>query len=197
MSESKKNCGDDPSEVLVDSAYTNNKDLKSIEDVGATAYGALGKGEGGETVTIDDQLTACEDEHEYKCQAGKLIPIVRRRHHGKTEIAVNPDFCRDCPFQAECKLYGKEGKIYTVRKRDEWLRVQSNRQRMQGTGRGVFRRRKAIVEPVFGNVKTKGLRILVTGREKVKTWWTMVCLALNLEKISSFLSLLKAELAAV
>jgi len=95
----------------VDSAYSNNNDLKSIEDVGATAYAALGKGEDGESITVDDQLTAGEDKHEYKCLAGKLISIVRRRHHGKTEIAASPDFCRDCPFQQECKLFKKQGKI--------------------------------------------------------------------------------------
>lgn len=47
----------------------------------------------------------------------------------------------------------------------------------------VYRRRKVIVEPVFGNIKNKGIKIFVTGKEKVERWWKMACTAHNIEKI--------------
>ena len=47
----------------------------------------------------------------------------------------------------------------------------------------VYKKRKAIVEPIFGNIKNKGMKILVTGSKKVSTWWKMSCTAHNIEKI--------------
>ena len=47
----------------------------------------------------------------------------------------------------------------------------------------LYRERKAVVEPVFGNIKNKGMRILVKGRSKVKTWWKIAATAYNLEKM--------------
>lgn len=184
----EQNCNESASEVLVDAAYNNGADLKSIENTGATAYAAIGKGENADLITVDDQLTAGIDPHEYSCQAGKMLPVRYRNISGSTQIEVPVEFCSGCPFQGTCKLFAKNGKIYTVRPRDEWKVVQANRKRMRGDGRGVFKRRKVIVEPVFGNVKTKNLKILVTGKRKVSTWWTMVCLMLNLEKIVKHLA---------
>ena len=46
-----------------------------------------------------------------------------------------------------------------------------------------YRRRKVIVEPVFGNIKNKGIKILVRGRKAVGTWWKIACSAHNIEKI--------------
>ena len=51
-------------------------------------------------------------------------------------------------------------------------------------GQQVYRRRKAIVEPVFGNIKSnKEMRILIKGRRKVGLWWKMAATAHNIEKI--------------
>jgi len=187
LEEVAKNCGDNPSEVLVDSAYSNAKDLGAIEAVGARPYAATGKGESSE-ITVDDQLIAEEDSHEYSCMAGKLLPTRARQSNGKTVIQQLPkSFCRGCPFKAECKLTKKKSR-YTIRPRNEWNTVQANRERMRSGGNGVFKRRKAIVEPVFGNIKTKGIKINIEGNSKVSTWWTMVCMALNLEKIVGHLA---------
>ena len=50
-------------------------------------------------------------------------------------------------------------------------------------GRKVYLKRKAIVETIFGNIKNKGIRITVTGAEKVSCWWKMACPAHNIEKL--------------
>lgn len=50
-------------------------------------------------------------------------------------------------------------------------------------GRDVYRRRKVIVEAVFGNIENKGIKILIRGRNKERTWWRMACTAHNIEKI--------------
>ena len=52
-------------------------------------------------------------------------------------------------------------------------------------GRAVYARRKAIVEPVFGQIKeARGFRrFLLRGLNKIRGEWRLVCLTHNLLKI--------------
>lgn len=52
-------------------------------------------------------------------------------------------------------------------------------------GRATYRRRKAIVEPVFGQIReARGFRrFLLRGFAKVRAEWTLVCLTHNLLKL--------------
>ena len=51
-------------------------------------------------------------------------------------------------------------------------------------GRRVYARRKAIVEPVFGQIKGRGFRqFLLRGEQKVRGEWSLICLSHNLRKL--------------
>ena len=52
-------------------------------------------------------------------------------------------------------------------------------------GRATYARRKAIVEPVFGQIKdARGFRrFLLRGLEKVRAEWRLICLTHNLLKV--------------
>jgi hypothetical protein len=58
-------------------------------------------------------------------------------------------------------------------------------------GRAVYKLRKAIVEPVFGQIKeAMGFRqFLLYGIEKVQAEWELVCLCHNLLKLFAFQTL--------
>jgi len=52
-------------------------------------------------------------------------------------------------------------------------------------GRFIYNKRIAIVEPVFGNLKNKGMdRFTLRGKHKVNTQWQLFSLVHNLEKIA-------------
>jgi len=53
------------------------------------------------------------------------------------------------------------------------------------TGHAIYKMRKAVVEPVFGQIKEqRGLRgFLMRGREKVEAEWQIICLTHNLLKL--------------
>ena len=52
-------------------------------------------------------------------------------------------------------------------------------------GRFVYNKRIAIVEPVFGNLKNKGMdRFTLRGKQKVNTQWQLFSLVHNIEKIA-------------
>jgi len=51
-------------------------------------------------------------------------------------------------------------------------------------GRRIYARRKAIVEPVFGQIKGRGYRqFLLRGERRVKGEWSLICLSHNLWKL--------------
>jgi hypothetical protein len=53
-------------------------------------------------------------------------------------------------------------------------------------GRFIYNKRIAIVEPVFGNLKNKGMdRFTLRGKRKVNTQWQLFSLVHNIEKIAS------------
>jgi hypothetical protein len=54
--------------------------------------------------------------------------------------------------------------------------------------RRAYSRRKVICEPVFGNFKNKGMRILVRGKAKVAAWWKLAAAAHNVEKIVGYMA---------
>jgi transposase len=51
-------------------------------------------------------------------------------------------------------------------------------------GRRIYARRKAIVEPVFGQIKGRGFRqFLLRGKQKVRSEWSLICMTHNLRKL--------------
>jgi transposase len=51
-------------------------------------------------------------------------------------------------------------------------------------GRRIYARRKAIVEPVFGQIKGRGFRqFLLRGERKVRGEWSLICMTHNLLKL--------------
>ena len=52
-------------------------------------------------------------------------------------------------------------------------------------GRFIYNKRIAIVEPVLGNLKNKGMgRFTLRGKKKVNTQWQLFSLVHNIEKIA-------------
>ena len=52
-------------------------------------------------------------------------------------------------------------------------------------GRATYKKRKAVLEPVFGQIKAaRGLRaFLLRGLENVRAEWSLICLTHNLLKL--------------
>ena len=55
-------------------------------------------------------------------------------------------------------------------------------------GRKIYPQRMAIVEPVFGNIRTnKGLnRFTLRGKIKVNIQWLLYCMVHNIEKLANY-----------
>jgi hypothetical protein len=92
------------------------------------------------------------------------IATERQRHHGATEPAAPGSEPAPGPATAKEKM---QAKLKTA------------------AGRAVYARRKAIVEPVYGQIKeARGFRrFLLRGLNEIRGEWRLVCLTHNLLKI--------------
>jgi len=174
---------DKPGEVLADMGYKSSTNLKELEEREITPYIAAGSNEYKNVDTeFLEQVEPTGEKHIYKCLSGKLLPLHARRKDGRTEFKISKDFCGDCSKKQECKAFGK--KTICIMSEENRLRMKQLPERSRTEDfKEVYKKRKAIVEPIFGNIKNKGMKILVTGSKKVSTWWKMACTAHNIEKI--------------
>jgi transposase len=180
-------CEQKAASVLADSGYQSDSNLEAVEAKGSTPYIAAARGEDAVGPTVIEQVRPTGTTHEYLCPAGKQLPVSVQRSDGRTIIQLPHGFCDGCPFQGDCQLFKKARKAKTITIPSEpqrQARARNLSRLRDSSGRDVYRRRKAIVEPVFGNIKSnKGMRILVKGRRKVGLWWKMAATAHNIEKI--------------
>ncbi len=118
----------------------------------------------------------------YQCLNKKNLTLLSRSKDGFLTFKLKDGFCEKCPFQKQCKLFGKKNPMILD---DKDRKVMSNylKKARSKPFEKSYRRRKVIVEPVFGNIKNKGIKIWVRGSRAVKTWWKIACSAHNIEKM--------------
>ena len=92
--------------------------------------------------------------------------------------------CAACAYHDRC-CRSKSGAARTVTSDGrEPLRRAMNERMSSPEGRAIYRRRKAIVEPVFGQIKNTGFRGLgVRGMSRVAGEFSLVCAAHNIKKM--------------
>jgi len=102
----------------------------------------------------------------------------KRVYQGKAET------CGHCRYHGRC-CQSKNGSVRSINGDDkEHLRQQMN-QKMEGDdATALYKARKVIVEPVFGQIKNRGGRgFSVRGKEKVAGEFSLVCAVHNIKKI--------------
>ena len=120
-------------------------------------------------------------DRSYDCIEGKPLDLMTRTKAGKLIFRGNNNMCSQCD-ETKCLLKGKKRfEVYDDEPRSIYL-MQLNKHRSKAFDK-IYGQRKAIVEPVFANIKNKGLRITRRGINKVQTWWKLMITAHNIEKI--------------
>lgn len=179
-----ENVGFSPKQVLVDKGYCTSENL-----VAANAYceelfiGMTNRK--GDVATIRSEHILEGENGSYVCMAGKSLRIGKAGRENFVMLMADEIRCVDCPLASTCLLFERREKntpIFDL-KHGRALAEMAIRNRTDEF-RDVYKTRKAIVEPVFGNIKwNKILRLFVTRRSKANAWWKMVCTAHNIEKM--------------
>ena len=102
-----------------------------------------------------------------------------RVYQGRDEV------CETCPLKSRC-CQSDKGYARTISTDNkESLRQDMNRKRETVSAQAVYKQRKVIVEPVFGQIKNSGFRgFSVRSKDKVAGEFSIVCAAHNFKKIA-------------
>jgi transposase len=126
-----------------------------------------------------------EETDSYTCPMGQVLSFKRiKRTKGEPEKRVygtSKVICRACPAFGQCTQNRDRGRTLEVSRYEKALREQRV---LMATERAkeIYRRRKEIVEPVFGILKEMqgARRFLLRGLENVRAEWALLATAFNL-----------------
>ena len=140
-------------------------------------------------IIVANKVTQSANDH------GQLLPVLNATFENTGMVAKN--VLADAGYKSESDFaelramkvdafvaVGREGKDARPRKNEQPLTAAMRAKLQTQRGRERYRRRKHIVEPVFGWVKqVLGFRAFsLRGLRKVAGEWSLVCLALNLRR---------------
>jgi len=182
----QENCGKHGESYVADNGYQSLENVKKVKEVGSKAVICRkpSKAKKGRDEEIHEQVFRGSHDREYFCKDGrKLFLASRDTKGGWLNFKMPKGFCHACPHQETCHLFGKKyPQVYDDPNRAMYTEYLSFSRTDEW--KDTYKRRKAIVEAVFGNIKgNKGLRIFVRGKQAVSAWWSMATTAHNIEKI--------------
>ena len=195
MEQVKENMGREPEKVSVDSGYSSPDNLEYVNKGEIDGYIAQGN---EKKINNTDECEFKKSDFRYDqdkdifiCPAGKELRRKVRKRDGKPtkqRIYIGT-VCGDCKFREQCIKKSKKKYREIVADGSEFLRQEMREKLRSEKGRAVYKRRKVIVEPVFGQMKwDRGFRqFSLRGLEKVKGEFALLCTAHNILKIWSFL----------
>ena len=144
---------------------------------------ATGVDDGGRRLVKAD-FRYDESRDGFHCPGGRFLSLRRVDAKGRREYRGEAEDCAACAYHGRC-CRSKSGAARTVTSDGrEPLRRSMNARMSRPEGRAIYARRKAIVEPVFGQIKNTGFRGFgLRGISRVAGEFSLVCAAHNVRKM--------------
>ena len=192
VEEIEETTGGLPDKMSLDNGYMSGDNLEAFDGKDIDVYMATGKGEKKNQRPIEDSNRKIkksdfiydEDKDCFVCPAGHTLNLKRESNDGeKIYQAVKAD-CDVCPYKARC-CSSTKGEPRTINSDDkEPLRQKMNEKMEQESSKEIYKKRKKIVEPVFGQIKNSGFRgFSLRGYEKGSGEFSLACAVHNFKKI--------------
>jgi len=181
-----------PEKASFDNGYSSGPNLAELADKGVDAYVATGR-EGKEDPR---SIEECEREIKksdftydmqddlFVCPAGHPLTLKRGSENGKRIYQASRQGCEECPLRHRC-CKSEKGEPRSIHTDDKEPLRQQMIDKMQGTeAKEIYKKRKEIVEPVFGQIKNGGFRgFHLRGFSRACGEFSLVCVVHNLKKI--------------
>ena len=190
IDEIKINTDKTPEKISADAGYRSSDNISALEENSIDGYIATGKGEKDipeNTDKIGIKNFSYDDKKDvFICPAGVVLNLKSsgdKRVYKAEEMA-----CGVCCLKCSAKK-GSTATIYTD-KSGIILAAMAEKMKRQSS-REIYAKRKVIVEPVFGQIKTGGFRrFSLRGFEKAGGEFSLVCAVSNFKKI---VNMIKAQ----
>lgn len=182
-----------PSKFSADNGYMSGDNLEALEAAELDAYVATDKGEKKNKTPLDESnrkinkadFVYNEKEDHFTCPAGQILILKSSSKNRKKRYQGSAQVCNDCTYQGRC-CKSTTGQARTINTDDkEPIRQQMNKKMERTESREIYKKRKVIVEPVFGQIKNSGFRgFTVRGKTKTSGEFSLVCAVHNIKKIA-------------
>ena len=193
LQEVKDTTGKYPDKMSADNGYMSGGNLQSVEKTPVDTYIATDKGEKKNKTPLtktNRKLVKADFEYDqgkniFTCPGGQTLTQQSESKDGKRTYHTEAKICQVCQYHARC-CKSQKGKPRTISCDDkEPLRQQMNDKMETDTSKAIYKERKVIVEPVFGQIKNTGFKgFSVRGKEKVAGELSLVCAVHNIKKIA-------------
>jgi len=191
LKEIKSTTGELPEKMSLDNGYMSGDNLEDLSETGIDVYMATGKSEGDNNSSEEvkgkfkkSNFNYDVDSDTFQCPAGKILKLKSQPQNGKKIYQAEKEVCIDCGFRAKCCKSNKE-EARTIHTDDkEPLRQEMKDKMSQESSKEIYKERKVIVEPVFGQIKNGGFRRFhLRGYNKARGEFSLVCSVHNIKKI--------------
>ena len=182
-----------PSKFSADNGYMSGDNLEALESAGLDAYIATNKGEKKNKISLEEsnrKLTKADfiynaEEDHFICPGSQILYVKSKSKDGRKKYQGSSDICVSCRYHIRC-CKSTKGQARTITTDDkEPLRQQMNEKMESKTSKEIYKKRKVIVEPVFGQIKNTGFRgFNVRGKTKTSGEFSLVCAVHNIKKIT-------------
>jgi hypothetical protein len=208
LEEIKSSSGELPGQASMDNGYFSGANLENLSESGVDAYVAVGKGERtgegeGEGLGSGEIAGDLEEEEAgkfkksnfsydiesdtYLCPGGHRLALKSEFKNGKRIYKAEESSCSNCVYREKCctSKSSKEGNSRIIYSDDKEAFRQEMREKMSdSSSREIYKRRKVIVEPVFGQIKNMGFRRFhLRGFQKASGEFSLVCCVHNIKKM--------------
>jgi len=188
----QKTTGRLPDMMSLDNGYMSGDNLDALEKSTVDAYIATDKGEKQNPTPLDESerkltkadFTYHKESNSFTCPGEQTLNLVRKSKDGDQVYQGSAEVCAKCPYQSRC-CESKKGEARTITTDDkEPLRQAMSAKMAKQASKDIYKQRKVIVEPVFGQLKNSGFRgFSVRGKEKVAGEFSLLCATHNIKKI--------------
>lgn len=184
----KVQCNSLPEVITADSGYFSGNNIAYLDEAGVDAY-IVSTREGlsnKQKPYHKSNFKYDREEDKYICPQGFDLKFKGQYKQGERVFRIYEGIsCKDCPVADKCTK-SKTGIRTVTRDDQEHLREAMRTKVYCDTGQEIYRRRKAIVEPVWGQIKNvMGFRqFSFRGHDKNQAELALVCVAYNIRKVA-------------
>lgn len=191
-----------PEILVADTGYAAGENFKYLEDNKIDGYipleceshiGSKKRRKDMEHLFAKEIFIYDVHEDKYTCPRGETLrpaskSMIKNKYRKREIVTYRTErgTCAACPQRQECTTDIRLGRAIT---RDGYEDYRERmREKLNTTkGRAIYGKRKCLVEPVFGQIKTRSGfgQFLLRGLEKVRFEWKIVATAHNLLKITA------------
>ena len=179
--------GEQAAVLVADGGYHSGPNLAGLAERGQTIVMPESQDRCRQRPYHKDAFEYDPQSNSYLCPKGQCLPFLkevkRRGKAGRVYGGIAP-ICRGCPAFGVCTTDRRHGRNLEIGPEEEVLRA--HRRWMDSErAQAIYRRRKTLIEPVFGIMKDQqgARRFLLRGLANVREEWRLVAAAFNLRSL--------------